>query len=148
MIDALTVTGGPATCLDRTDEYRSAGADFVVLVPVESVIDETMEILTRSNTCSTADGDYGGTYRGRSSRGIDETTTCLVADSTAHRPPRRSPSTSPGHAQAKARWLKGMGTPLCGAPADPHRSEASTGMGPGGPDWDRSSRDDAHKGKL
>ncbi|MFF4253905.1 LLM class flavin-dependent oxidoreductase [Streptomyces sp. NPDC001663] len=49
LVDTLTVAGDPATCLDRIDAYRAAGADFVVLAPVETAIDETVRLLAPSD---------------------------------------------------------------------------------------------------
>ncbi|MGW2288806.1 LLM class flavin-dependent oxidoreductase [Streptomyces phaeochromogenes] len=46
LVDTLTIAGTPRTCLDRIDEYRAVGADFVVLAPVETAIAATVDLLT------------------------------------------------------------------------------------------------------
>jgi 5,10-methylenetetrahydromethanopterin reductase len=44
-VDRLAAAGTPAQCLKRIDEYRAAGADFVVLAPVETAIESTVDLL-------------------------------------------------------------------------------------------------------
>jgi 5,10-methylenetetrahydromethanopterin reductase len=45
LVERLAAAGTPAHCLERVDDYLAAGADFVVLGPVESAIEATVDLL-------------------------------------------------------------------------------------------------------
>lgn len=45
LVDSLTAAGTPAECQARIDEYRRAGVDLPVFVPLDGAIDQTIELL-------------------------------------------------------------------------------------------------------